>query len=129
MKRVFLPTLAVLLIFVLSLTACGGAPAEEAPPQAPAADLAAGEKLFAGTCASCHGPGGEGIEGLGKDLTASEFTAGKSDDELVEFIKVGRGPDDPMNTTGVAMLPKGGNPALNDEDLYNIVAYIRTLQK
>jgi disulfide bond formation protein DsbB len=62
-------------------------------------------------------------------MTASEFIAGKSDDELVEFLKVGRPPDDPLNTTGVAMLPKGGNPSLTDEDLHNIVAYIRTLQQ
>jgi disulfide bond formation protein DsbB len=47
----------------------------------------------------------------------------------VAFIKVGRGVDDPANTTGVAMLPKGGNPGLSDQDLYDIVAYLRTLQK
>jgi hypothetical protein len=51
-----------------------------------------------------------------------------TDEELVEFIKLGRQPDHPDNTTGVAMPPKGGNPAISDADLYDIVAWIRTLQ-
>ena len=47
----------------------------------------------------------------------------------MEFIKVGRDPSDPLNTTDVAMPPKGGNPALDNDDLYDIVSYIRTLQQ
>lgn len=128
MKKTLLPIPALLLVLVLAVTACGGAPAEPPPPPAPAGDVAKGEELFV-TCAACHGPTGEGVEGLGKNMTTSEFIADMSDEELVEFIKVGRAPDDPLNTTGVAMLPKGGNPALSDEDLYDIVAYIRTLHK
>ncbi len=130
MKKILLPIVAIPLIMAIVLSACGGgsAPTEPPPAPAPAGDPVRGEELFV-TCAACHGPNGEGVEGLGKDMTASEFIASKSDDELVEFIKVGRAPDDPLNTTGVAMLPKGGNPALSDEDLYDIVAYIRTLQK
>ena len=72
---------------------------------------------------------GEGISGLGKDMRASQFITGKTDTELVEFIKIGRNPGDPLNTTGVAMPPKGGNPTLSDEDLTDIVAYIRALQQ
>src|SRR6185503_3672777 len=77
-------------------------------------DPGAGQTLFA-SCAACHGPTGGGIPGLGKDLTSSEFVSGKTDDELISFIKVGRDPSDPLNTTGIAMPPKGGNPALSDE--------------
>jgi disulfide bond formation protein DsbB len=130
MKKTLLPIPAVLLFLALVVSACGGssAPTEPPPTPAPAGDPAKGEELFV-TCAACHGPEGEGVAGLGKDMTTSEFIASKSDDELVEFIKVGRAPDDTLNTTGVAMLPKGGNPALSDEDLYDIVAYIRTLHK
>jgi len=141
MNRLLISIAALLLVSAFTLTACGGGaaptsapPPTSTPPQAPApqasaGDAAKGEQLFASTCAACHGPKGEGIQGLGKDMTASQFIAGKTDDELVEFIKAGRGPDDPLNTTGVAMLPKGGNPALSDQDLYDIVAFIRTLQK
>lgn len=131
MKKALLPISVMVLVLTLAVTACGGssAPAEPPPTPTPAGNAAEGEQLFVQTCAACHGPKGEGIQGLGKDMTASEFISGKTDDELVEFIKVGRAPDDPLNTTGVAMLPKGGNPSLTDEDLYDIVAYMRTLQK
>lgn len=142
MKNLIYLITATFLISAFSLTACGGgsAPAQEqkkpeaaqptpTPPPAAKGDPAAGEKLFTGTCSACHGPEGKGIQGLGKDMTASEFIAGKTDDDLIAFIKVGRDPSDPLNTTGVAMPPKGGNPALNDADLYNIVAFIRTIHK
>jgi disulfide bond formation protein DsbB len=105
------------------------ASAEQAPTQAVMGDPAAGQTLFTQTCSACHGPGGEGIQGLGKNLTTSEFVIGQTDADLIGFIKVGRGPTDPLNTTGIAMPPKGGNPALNDVDLQNIVAYMRTIHK
>lgn len=81
------------------------------------------------TCAACHGPNGEGVTGLGKPFTTSEFIASKTDAELVEFLKVGRPVDDPLNTTGIAMPPKGGNPALTDQELWDLVAFIRTLHQ
>lgn len=136
MKNLLYLTVALLLTSVLGLTACGGS---TSPPQdegkadsaqaAPVGDPVAGQTLFITSCAACHGIAGEGLPGLGKDMTTSEFIASKTDAELVEFIKVGRDPSDPLNTTGVVMPPKGGNPSLSDEDLYDIVAYLRTIQK
>jgi len=79
------------------------------------------------TCPACHGPDAKGLPGLGKDMTTSEFIKAKSDGELVEFIKAGRAPDDPLNTTGVPMPPKGANPALTDADILAIVKFIRSL--
>lgn len=142
MKKMF--SMVMILALILAFTACSSGPpaesesssstekVEEAAPVAEEVhdgDAAAGEKLFTQTCAACHGAAGEGVTGLGKDMTTSEFIAGKSATELVDFIKVGRDPSDPLNTTGVAMPVKGGNPALSDDDLYDIVAFIDTLQK
>ena len=79
-------------------------------------------------CGACHGPDGLGITGLGKPLVNSEFVDSLSDDELVEFISTGRPVWDANNTTGVDMPARGGNPALTDDDLYAIVAYIRSIQ-
>lgn len=145
---------AFMVILALALAACGGgnnadsgaaadqpaaaAPATEAPAtEAPAAeaqavaagDAAKGKELFSTTCAACHGPGGEGVQGLGKDMTHSEFIAGLDDAELMAFIKQGRPISDPLNTTGVDMPPKGGNPALNDEQLVDIIAFIREIHQ
>jgi disulfide bond formation protein DsbB len=93
-----------------------------------AGDPVAGEATFQATCSACHAPDATGIEGLGSALANSEFVQSMTDEELVAFITVGRDSGDPDNTTGVAMPPKGGNPSLTDEDLQNVVAWLRTLQ-
>lgn len=130
--------LMALLIISLALVACGGgggggtAPAATEAPvatTAPAGDPVAGKAQFDTVCIACHGPGGVGVEGLGKPFTTSEFLLTVNDQELLEFIKAGRPISDPANTTGVDMPPKGGNPALTDEQLIDIIAYVRSLHE
>jgi disulfide bond formation protein DsbB len=129
MEKFIALAFVLLLVLVLGLTACGGSSEpERAAAPASQGDAAKGEELFL-ACSVCHGQKGEGVPGLGKDMAQSEFIAGKTDEELVEFIKVGRTAGDELNTTGVDMPPMGGNPSLSDEDLYHIVAYMRSLQK
>jgi disulfide bond formation protein DsbB len=89
--------------------------------------VSAGEQLFQSTCAACHGFNAQGVPGLGKTLIGSAFADSLTDDELVAFIERGRDLTDPLNTTGVLMPPKGGNPALSETNLHEIVAYLRTL--
>jgi cytochrome c oxidase subunit 3 len=100
----------------------------EAAVAAFVADAGRGQELWMGTCRSCHGVGGEGITGQGKDIRGSEFIASKADDELLAFVKVGRMPFDSMNTTGLQMPPRGGNPLLKDDDLKHIIAFVRTFR-
>ena len=88
-----------------------------------------GYELFIASCSACHGASGEGMEGLGRPLKGSEFVVSKSETELVAFVKTGRPVWDADNTTGIDMPPKGGNPALTDEQIAEIVAFIRTLQQ
>ncbi len=86
-----------------------------------------GQTTFLRFCAVCHGPHGEGVESLGKNLQGSEFVAGLSDEELTEFIKTGRSASDPLNTTGIQMLPFGGQPAFSETEMTNLVAYLRAI--
>jgi len=88
-----------------------------------------GYELFVASCAACHGEGGQGMENFGLPLTTSGFVRGKSDKELITFIKMGRPMWDENNSTGLDMPPKGGNPAITDDDLQLIVDYIRAVQK
>ena len=90
--------------------------------------IASGNKLFHTTCIACHGKGGVGIPGNGKSLVKNEFIQSLDEEKLLAFIKQGRGPSDPKNTTGIQMPPKGGNPALSEDDLLDIISYLRTLQ-
>jgi disulfide bond formation protein DsbB len=141
MKRSRIILLGIALVLMLALAACGGdsgsdsstssSSSDTAAPVAEvsAGDAVAGEAKFNEICIACHGPGGVGVEGLGKPFTTSEFVTTKSDAELLAFVKVGRPVGDPDNTTGIDMPPKGGNPALTDAQLMDIIAYIRTLHE
>lgn len=84
-----------------------------------------GQALFQTTCAACHGTNARGIQGLGKDLIAGDFVPNVSDEELHEFIVVGRSAFDPANTTGIAMPARGGNPSLSDDQIDQIIVFLR----
>lgn len=144
MKRSTYILLGIALVLMLALAACGGDAGNDsasasdaggaetsasADANLPTGDVAAGEAKFNEVCIACHGPGGEGVEGLGKPFTTSDFVTSQSDAELLAFVKVGRPVGDPANTTGIDMPPKGGNPALTDQQLMDIIAYIRTLHE
>lgn len=90
--------------------------------------IAHGAELFNSTCIACHGKDGVGVKGNGKALANSAFIQELDDDALLEFIKKGRDPSDPKNTTGIGMPAKGGNPALSEDDILDIIEYLRTLQ-
>jgi disulfide bond formation protein DsbB len=148
--RTITSVLAALLAASLFLAACGGgddeptptpqpaaalattqaeAPAAEPVAAAPVGDVEAGKQLYGTVCVACHGPEAKGVQGLGKDLTTSTFLADLDDAGVVEFLKRGRDAGDPLNTTGIAMPPKAGNPALTDQDMLNITAFLRTIHQ
>lgn len=123
----------VLLVVVLALVAgaCGGASGDGTPTTRTAGSLSGsaenGLTLYQRNCMACHGPEGEGIAGLGKAWTGSDFINSRTDAEMLAFLYEGRPADHPENTTGIAMAPKGGNPRLTDTDLLDLIAYMRTL--
>ncbi len=127
----------LLLIGVLVLTAgaCGGSDSDSsgdstastAPVVIGPADVDNGLAVFESTCRACHGPGGEGITGLGKPMPGSPFITEQSDAALISFLKEGRDAGHPDNTTGVDMPPLGGNNKLTEQDLVDVVAYMRSL--
>jgi mono/diheme cytochrome c family protein len=136
MKRVF--TIAV--CFVLVLTACGErgsssdsnqglvlatAPAEYADMTNPLGEDAASEggTVFQSMCSSCHGETGKGdgyagqsLEPKPKDLTQVNVAA--SDGFL--FWRISKG------SPGTAMI--GWSGILDDEQIWQVVSFIRTLK-
>lgn len=130
------------LIFAFLAYQCGGNHKENNPqpenssPENPtntenlkAGDPVQGKQLFAQTCSACHGMDAKGLPKLGKNLTTSTYVVEKSDAELLAFIKQGRPVNDPLNTSGIAMPPKGGNPALTDQQIMDIISYVRQLHQ
>lgn len=115
----------------MTSTAPAVADAGQASPQNTTASydpalVSQGQTLYM-VCSACHGPDGRGLPNLGKDLVASDFVHSLTDEELLNFVKTGRPMWDPLNTTGIDMPPKGGNPAFSDDDILAIIAYLRSL--
>lgn len=99
-----------------------------AGPQLNGADYAAGRDLYQASCIACHGPTGTGVANLGKDLVHGMFPLSLSDTGLAKLIIAGRAVTDPMNTTKIPMPPKGGREDFTDEQIRQIVVYVRGLQ-
>ncbi len=118
----------ILVLIALLAAACETPP--EAPPEPTYSDevIAEGQSLYSQTCSACHGPDAKGVPNLGKDLTTSQFLAERSDEEMHAFVLEGRPSGDPLNSTGIDMPPRGGNPALTDDGIFAIVAYLRSIQ-
>jgi cytochrome c oxidase subunit III len=92
-------------------------------------DPKVGGTLFAATCAGCHGTDGSGKPNQGANLQASRFIAGKTDEALLAFVRVGRLPTDPNSVLKLTMPSRGGNPTLNDQKLLDIISYLRTFHQ
>lgn len=100
------------------------------PVQAESADAAAGKAKYQQFCAACHGAGGKG-DGPGaaslnpkpRDHTDGKTMKAMTDDYLFKITKLGGAAVGKAPT----MPPWGG--ALSDEDIKNVVAFIRTLSK
>ncbi len=83
--------------------------------------IAAGKAIYDQTCVACHGVKGKSaIPGVA-NLAGKDGPLSKTDEELIGSIKNGMARPGAMMT----MPPKGGNPALTDEDIQAVLAYIR----
>lgn len=108
----------------------GEAPAPKealAPKLATTGNAEQGKKIFLGTCASCHGVTGEGIKGQGAKLAGSEFIRQHDAPGLLAFVKKGRQPFDADSIMHLSMPARGGNPALNDQSLLDVVTFVKSL--
>lgn len=85
-------------------------------PAANAADIARGAQVYNTHCASCHGVNGVSVMPSAPNFARSERML-QPDFQLLAAIKVGR-----------AAMP-AYNGVLPDRDLYDVIAYMRTLRR
>lgn len=85
-----------------------------------------GKKTYDDICSSCHGEDGT-TEVPGIPLFAEGERFGKTDAQLANSIK--NGVNNPDNPSGMSMPPYGGGPRLSDNEIADVVSYIRTLKK
>lgn len=86
-----------------------------------AGDAGNGQTVYGESCVFCHGKKGKGEMPGVPDFTRKKGPLSKTDIELFRNIAVGfESPGSAM-----AMPARGGNPDLSDEDVDDVVAYLR----
>lgn len=95
-----------------------------------AADANAGKAKYQQFCGACHGPNGKGdgpaagsLNPKPQDHSDTTYMKSLSDEQIFKIIKMGGTAVGKSPT----MPPWGG--ALSDDDIKNVVAYIRSLAK
>lgn len=73
-----------------------------------------GQNIFRGRCAVCHGIDAKGYRG--SDLTSGDWVHGGGDRQIFKTI-----------TTGVPGTEMPGNTSLSEDEVWMLVAYLRTL--
>ena len=117
--------LAALTNFLLMAQGDPEAAKMKNPVAATQESLNTGQQLYQRHCASCHGKNGQG--GSGNDLipaapslVGGQWKHGSTDGEIFKVIKEGVPPDFNMTPWG---------DRLKDQDIWNILNYIRSLAK
>jgi mono/diheme cytochrome c family protein len=94
------------------------------PVPADAASIEAGKKIYAKTCAECHGESGKGDGTMADeytprppDLTDAEWKHGSTDGEIFVLIRDG--------SKGTAMKAYGSR--MSPRDIWNVVNYLRSI--
>jgi len=95
--------------------------------------LDSGKRLYDRFCAECHGANGDGVSEMGTLLAKSgkippsnliddTWKLGSTDGEIFMVIRDGSG-------ANMAMKGLNGKPGIVDEDMWNVVNYVRSLHK
>ena len=94
------------------------------PVASNAESIAAGQKLYAKNCASCHGESGKGdgkmgaqLKPLPTNLTDTEWKHGSTDGEIFTVVREG------IRTTTM----KSFKSKMTEHELWDVVNYVRSL--
>ena len=93
----------------------------------PIAFAADAKEVYDKSCASCHGKDGKGDTPAGKKLKAKDYTDAKvqaemKDEEMIKAVKEGIKDGDKTKM-------KGFGDKLTDEEIKQLIAYIRSFKK
>ena len=104
---------------VIEYLRAGATPAGKMPPLTLAGDHGRGLTLFLRNCAGCHGMDGRG--GIAPEIGNPVFQKAATDEFIVRTIRNGR------QSTAMPAFQRGDAPAFTDQDVADVLAYVRTL--
>ncbi len=84
-------------------------------------DSPRGKEVYSQTCFACHGVDGKGVIDGVPDFTVKNGRLAKPDDVLLVSMIEGFQSEGSL----MAMPPMGGNPELTDQDMADVLAYMR----
>jgi len=114
MKKIFLFLAAVTALISIAITA-----------KAQSGDVGAGKAKYEQLCVTCHGPSGKGDGPVGSSLNPKPkdlSKTAKSDADLKKTITQGGA------ATGLSPVMPAWGALLKEQEVSNIIAYIRTLK-
>lgn len=101
--------------------ATGNPPAATAVAAETQGDASAGQELFAGNCAGCHGADGGG--GVGPSLKLADGPKSWTEQQFHTVLREGKLPDGKELNS---IMPRFADSQLTDADIANIFAYVKT---
>jgi mono/diheme cytochrome c family protein len=117
MRRFVYSTLVLASFAVFSLSAVSAAEK---------GDAAKGKETFQNTCAACHGPEGKGdgaaaaaLDPKPRNLTDAAYLSTKTDEHLYKVISEGGA------SVGLSPMMAAWGGTLSEQDIWNVIAYIR----
>ncbi|MDH5641583.1 MAG: cytochrome c [Nitrospira sp.] len=110
-----------LFLGVMSAGFAGGVGLKDLPPEGKGGDPVSGREMYVNTCIRCHGIDGKGEQGIKlvpqpADLSSSAVQ-GRLDGTLFKRIHEGK----PNTAMGA------WRHALSDDEIWDVLAYVRTL--
>lgn len=122
MKIMALMRTSIFLVGAASLAFSGALSAKEGDTEIDRADPSAGKAVYQKNCAACHGADGKGALPGTSDFATSDRLFGQGWEVVFRHVSGEHpSPDSPP----MPMPPRGGKADLTDQDLWNVLAYIR----